>query len=204
MNREFFTPNLPITEIIAHAFLRSIHNITIERGWLQLRLQWGDNVKVFWDGGVGLYDSLDPNHLYVLFFVSVCFLTDNGMISSKLVHWLWPTLIQQELDELKDRLNNHVTRFDKNKKLPSGVSPNVCYSLVEEYGGENCLQLVDTNVVRELMEVLGGEELLRWPGVDDAYIVRAKAVFAELGVGKLSFDNVWDVFEAMLPSMSNN
>lgn len=36
-------------------FLRSIHNITIERGWAQLRIKWVDNMKAFWEGGASLY-----------------------------------------------------------------------------------------------------------------------------------------------------
>lgn len=51
---------MPITLIKAHAFVQSIHNTTIERGWLHLRLEWGDNVIVFWEAGHNLYDPLDP------------------------------------------------------------------------------------------------------------------------------------------------
>ena len=58
--REAFAPDLPIIILAAHKFLKSIHNTTIERGWLRLRLQWGDNVIVFWEAGCELYDPLDP------------------------------------------------------------------------------------------------------------------------------------------------
>jgi hypothetical protein len=44
----------------AHRFLKSIHNITIERGWLRVRVQWGDNVKVFWEAGEEIYNDMDP------------------------------------------------------------------------------------------------------------------------------------------------
>jgi hypothetical protein len=60
-NREAFAPHLEIDELPAHRFIQSIHNITIERGWLRLRLQWGDNVKVFWEVGAGIYNESDPN-----------------------------------------------------------------------------------------------------------------------------------------------
>ena len=39
MNREHFSPHLDGDELAAHMFLKSIDNITIERGWLRLRLQ---------------------------------------------------------------------------------------------------------------------------------------------------------------------
>jgi hypothetical protein len=94
------------------------------------------------------------------------------LVGSELVQWLWPTLIQQELDELKDRLNCHITRFDSSKKNPSGVSPDVAFSLCTEYGGENCLQLVDVAVVWNLMEEIGGEELIRFVSIDYAEQLR--------------------------------
>jgi hypothetical protein len=58
--REAFAPHFDIDELPAHVFLKSIHNITIECGWLRLRLQWGDNVKIFWDAGAGIYNPSDP------------------------------------------------------------------------------------------------------------------------------------------------
>lgn len=121
-------------------------------------------------------------------------------VDSELVQWLWPTLIQQELDEFKDRLNCHTTRFDSSKKIPSGVSPDVAFSLCTEYGGENCLQPVDVAVVRNLMEKIGGEELIRFVSID--YAAHAQAVFNTLGVSKLTFDNIWEVFSTMIPHLS--
>jgi hypothetical protein len=58
---EAFAANLDINELPAHRFLQSIYNITIERGWLRLRLQWGDNVKVYWDIGIGVYNPSNPD-----------------------------------------------------------------------------------------------------------------------------------------------
>lgn len=58
--REYFSPHLSIDELPAHCFLHSVNNITIERGWLQLHLQWGDNVKVFWEVGHEVYNDMNP------------------------------------------------------------------------------------------------------------------------------------------------
>jgi hypothetical protein len=57
--REAFAPDLPVAILAAHKFLKSINNTTIERGWLRLRLQWGDNVILFWESGQDLFDPLD-------------------------------------------------------------------------------------------------------------------------------------------------
>lgn len=119
------------------------------------------------------------------------------MYYSELVQWLWPKLIQAELDEQKDLLNNHRVRFDRNKKLPSGVTPQVAYSL--HTGVEDLLQRVDTNIIRGLMEELGGEGLIEF--VPKEYTGWAQAVFDSLGIQTLAFSNVWVVFQAMLPMM---
>ncbi|KAF8495823.1 hypothetical protein JB92DRAFT_3099800 [Gautieria morchelliformis] len=171
--REYFSPELSTNEVPAHKFLKSVHNTTIERGWLQLRLQWGDDVKVFWEAGNGIYNSSIPEQY-------------------ELVQWLWPKFIQQELDELRDRFNNHRVRKDRNKVLPSGVSPNEAFALHEEYSAENLLQPVNKGVVRELMVSIGGDDLIRFVSVE--YAVHAQEVYDSLGIQKLTMFNVWTVF----------
>jgi hypothetical protein len=98
-----------------------------------------------------------------------------------------------------DRINNHKVRSDKFKMNPSGISPNVCYSLCQENGGENCLQKVDVEVIRGLMRDIGGEELIQF--VTPEYAQHAQSIYDMLNVTKLGFDNVWLVYSAMLPQM---
>lgn len=119
---------------------------------------------------------------------------------SELVQWLWSTVIQKELDELKTRFNNHVVWLDHSKLIPSGVAPSVAYSLYEQHGGEDCLETVDRVVIRRLMDELGGEDLIRF--VTAAYAEKAQSVFDTLGVKDLTLQNVWHVFKAMLPLVS--
>ena len=56
--------DVPVEEIPAHVFLKSIRNITIERGWFRLRLDWGDNAKEFFLRGeaLGIYNKMNPKH----------------------------------------------------------------------------------------------------------------------------------------------
>lgn len=46
----------------AHVYMRSVHNISIERSWLRLRLEWGDNAVQFFNKGIddGVYNAADP------------------------------------------------------------------------------------------------------------------------------------------------
>ncbi len=58
--------DLDIDILVAHRYLQSIYNITIERGWLRLRIEWGDNVRVIWENGNGLFDPMNSADKYVI------------------------------------------------------------------------------------------------------------------------------------------
>lgn len=72
-------------------------------------------------------------------------------------------------------------------------------ALYHEYGGENCLQPVNVNVINQLMEAIGDDTL---QFVTLEYAQRAHNVFRALDVKELSFLNVWVVFQKMLPKLS--
>ncbi|KAJ6553452.1 hypothetical protein B0H10DRAFT_2202016 [Mycena sp. CBHHK59/15] len=44
--RSIFHPDLDATELPPHVYLRSVHNIAVERQWLRLRLEFGDNAVI--------------------------------------------------------------------------------------------------------------------------------------------------------------
>ena len=68
------------------------------------------------------------------------------------------------------------------------------------YGGEpGGLQPVNLALIDELMEDLGGEDLVRF--VSREYEARAEQVYTSLEIAELTFHNVWDVFSRMLPRM---
>jgi hypothetical protein len=119
--------------------------------------------------------------------------------NSNLAQWLWSTLIQADLDKLRHHFNNHVTRKDHGKQLPSGCSPHVAMALYSQYGGENCLQPVDTKIIDALIAEIGGDEILEF--VTPAFAKQAQGIYDVLQVGELTFQNVWLVFSKMLPLM---
>ncbi|KIJ38228.1 hypothetical protein M422DRAFT_176939 [Sphaerobolus stellatus SS14] len=181
--REAFFPELPVDEVPAHRFLKSIHNITIECGWAQLKFQFDANVDEFWDQGIlqGIYDIYDDRHVV-------------------LARWLWSVLIQKEITEWKERLNAHKPRRDAQKFNPSGVALDVAFALYEKYNGINCLRkLTDAglNMVQTLKQELGVEELLQF--VPPPFATRCEQALASLNIEELSFTNVWTVFEELLP-----
>jgi hypothetical protein len=98
-------------------------------------------------------------------------------------------------------MNDHVPRFDRKKLLPSGVAPNILYSLPDKYNGQDCLQPVNREVISQMMQKLGGEELIQF--VSAEYATQATLVLSRIGMATedLTFKNVWTVFSAMLPHM---
>ncbi len=64
MYREMYAGELPIDELPAHVFVKSIRNITIERGWYRLWINFDNNVKSFFFQGEdqGIYNKMNPQH----------------------------------------------------------------------------------------------------------------------------------------------
>lgn len=72
--REVFAADLDANLLPAHIYMRSVHNITIERSWLRMRLDFGDNAVLFFSKGVedGVYNKDDPEHWYASLAQSKC------------------------------------------------------------------------------------------------------------------------------------
>jgi hypothetical protein len=62
LTREITHPEIDILELPARVYLRSVHNISIERAWLRLRLDWGDNAVIVFEQGKdeGIYNPDNP------------------------------------------------------------------------------------------------------------------------------------------------
>lgn len=59
--RNAFHPEIDSNELPPHVYLRSIHNISIERSWLRLRLDWGNNAVAVFNEGIRL-GRYNPNN----------------------------------------------------------------------------------------------------------------------------------------------
>jgi len=62
--REIFFSDISTDELPAHRYQRSIHNIVVERSWLHLRMELGDNAVLFFRKGEeeGIYNPMDEQH----------------------------------------------------------------------------------------------------------------------------------------------
>ncbi|KAJ6485293.1 hypothetical protein DFH09DRAFT_1265937 [Mycena vulgaris] len=155
-----------------------VHNISVERTWLRLRLDFGDTAVLNSNQGVadGKYDSNDADQY-------------------ELCQWLWPRLIQKELDNWARLRNGIPIRKQTGKAGTSGVkamSRNDAFPMLDSWGGINCLQKVDVDVIRQMKMDMGGDELIAF--TTSEFAARAQVVFDSLGPVILTPANVWDVF----------
>jgi hypothetical protein len=100
--------------------------------------------------------------------------------------------------------NGCMMRKDKAKAGPSGMSQNQAYSLPEAWNRRNCLLKIedsDLSIIKDLKEELGGDELVSFSTPE--FSVHALEAFNSLDLCDLTFKNVWFVFVAMLPLLSN-
>lgn len=96
-------------------------------------------------------------------------------------------------------MNSHKIRPSKDQQLPSGI-PKIIYENPNIYGLQDMLQEVNRNTVKEVMEQLGGEDLLRF--VPASYEEKAKAVEEELYItDKFTIYNAWAIYDLMIRKM---
>lgn len=115
--------------------------------------------------------------------------------------WLWPELMQKELDAFKEKANHRRVRKQPDKILPSGVSPNTAYTFPEQFEGRECLLPVDKEYVEEMLKSpemeIGKIAATDW-GLPDEFIARANAAYARLRSPKITMETVWIIFAAMV------
>ncbi|KDR70412.1 hypothetical protein GALMADRAFT_230064 [Galerina marginata CBS 339.88] len=181
--RESFHPDIDPKETPAHVYVRSVHNIAVERSWLRLRLEFGDSTVICFKQGEddGIYLVHIPEH-------------------EQLCQWLWPKLLRKLAKEFMDSRNSYKSRLDHNKPGPSGISRNEAFSLPHKWGGRQCLLDVNMDVIRELKDIIsGGEDMFRFPLVTAQFEREADKIYESLHIEDLSLCNVWSIFSAMLP-----
>lgn len=194
--RATYTPNTNAPAVVA---LKSTDNLPIESVWNQLLQFTGHDLKaVILEGrsrsiiniGLELHMSVISStspHIFVL--------TEDFRL---LFQWLWPKVVKQAINTFVRYWNNHKTRTQKEKWLPSGVAPRQVYENPLNYGFKHAGKPVPKEVVQELRAMLpkSREDCMRW--VPEEFDVQAWAVYKSLGSPTLSITNGWDIFMQML------
>lgn len=112
-------------------------------------------------------------------------------------NWLWFPLIQHELDKFIDHQNNHRIRFQPDKNLPSGGTPNDFYRHPDRFGGTSCLIPVDMDILDQLLEDSEeGQRLMRH--IDEQFEEIANEAYTAIGKPKISLHSAWAVFRELI------
>lgn len=90
-------------------------------------------------------------------------------------------------------------RKQKDKVLPSGVTPNQAYSFPDRHGGEDCLIGVNRDTVKAMLNDMQEEQaaLTDW-GVSPDLVPLAKQALKKLRVKEVTLENIWLVFCALI------
>src|SRR6201999_3190311 len=111
--------------------------------------------------------------------------------SRHLAMFLWPPVMQKELNKFVHLVNHRRVRKQNDKNLPSGVTPSFSYTFPERFGGRNCLLPVNMLIIEEILEDLKAEHdrNMDW-GVPPEFRDRAEAAFDRLHITELTMGNI--------------
>ncbi|KAJ7123737.1 hypothetical protein C8R44DRAFT_840569 [Mycena epipterygia] len=185
--RETFAPDIDPDVYPPTAGIKSVHNTVIEAFWRWLRLKCGINLR----------DHILRGKLEHIFDPNVAFHRD-------LFNWIFPPLVQAELDDFRTYWNQHKIRPQADKNMPSGHVPADALEHPELYGGINCFIRVPLDTIKELRaflteEVGPREQHLSW--VSDDFAKIAEEVHQSLGSPKVTLENSWEIFKHMSATM---
>ncbi|KAJ7895785.1 hypothetical protein B0H13DRAFT_2234542 [Mycena leptocephala] len=186
---EIFAPDIDLAVYPAHKSIKSVHNTIIEAFWRWLREKLGLNLRDHILRGKNKH-IFDPN---------VAFHKD-------LFNWIFPPLVQAELDEFRIWWNQHQIRSQPNKNMPSGHVPADALKYPELYGGINCFIKLPKETIAELRQFLTEEvgprsEHLDW--VDAEFAALAESVRKSLGSPQITLTNNWEIFRKMSAFIEN-
>ncbi|KAJ7842433.1 hypothetical protein B0H13DRAFT_2239371 [Mycena leptocephala] len=181
---EIFAPDIDPAVYPAHKSIKRVHNTIIEAFWRWLREKLGINLR---------------DHILQA-------RTNISLIPMDLFNWIFPPLVQAELDEFRIWWNQHQIRSQPNKNMPSGHVPADALKYPELYGGINCFIKVPKETIAELRQFLTEEvgprsEHLDW--VDAEFAALAESVHKSLGSPQITLTNSWEIFRKMSAFIEN-
>jgi hypothetical protein len=129
------------------------------------------------------------------------------LAASQLFNWIFPPLVQKQLDEFQTWWNQHRIRAQPEKNMPSGHVPADAIEHPELLGGLSCLIPVPKHIVQDLRDLLAEEvgpygQFLKW--VDDDFADAAEQVYRALGRPELTLATAWDVFHKMAQAFGHS
>ena len=196
-----YAPSIDAETFPTYTILPSPHHTVIEGFWRWLKTKAGLNIKdhILRGKREHIFDSCVGFHKYVLHYLSTL-LQDNLDHARHLFNWIFPPLVQAELDGFRTWWNYHRVRSQMEKEMPSGHIPIDALEHPHLYGALDCLIPVPKEAVNHLREYLTEEEGSRshhldW--VDEEFAAIASDVHQSIGRPVITFVNSWEIFSQM-------
>ncbi|KAL0952299.1 hypothetical protein HGRIS_006588 [Hohenbuehelia grisea] len=184
--REAYAPNIDPNVYLPFVTVKSVHNTVIEGFWRWLRDKTGISLKDY------LVQGKKER-----WFIPVVELHRKVR---NLFNWMFPPLVQRELDDFCHWWNHHRIRPQPEKEMPSGHVPIDVLEHPTLYGGINCLIPVPHDVLQELRafltEEVGPREIfMTW--VPEEFATKAEEVHEALGLPPITLENAWGIFQRL-------
>lgn len=124
------------------------------------------------------------------------YITDHSY--RNLFKWLWPQILQIQLDKFVDYWNNHRVRFQADKPNISGTSPRHAFICPESFGAQDCRIDVEQRTLDALRAEIpvSRKDAMRW--VDDVFAEEAQSAYEQIGSPVLIPTAGWIVFQDIL------
>ncbi|KAF8508002.1 hypothetical protein JB92DRAFT_3098153 [Gautieria morchelliformis] len=171
--RTFYELGLSVETLPPHRFVKSVHNITRERGWCPLWNKDLKNVLLAWREGqleVGYIDS-NPTHRMM------------GV-------WLWARVVESRLDNARQLNGVHRVRRQDHVLLPTGGHVEDFYNNPEKYDEDTISRLLAEHIPQRLFQF----------GTDESHAL-ATELFTQVGSPALTSLNAWEVWRAMMAKL---
>ncbi|KAJ3980302.1 hypothetical protein F5890DRAFT_1419886 [Lentinula detonsa] len=180
--REAYAPDIDSEKYPPALHLRSVHNTPIEGLW-----HWFTNTA-----GINLKDELRRGYTDNIFH-------PGSQVHINLFNWLWPKILQNELDVFTEYWNNHRIRCQPGKPNASGTSPRHAFTLPKSISpeAEDCRIAIDQFVVDALRKEIpvSQKEAMRY--VSDEFGDEAEVIYQLIASPALKAISGWSTFTAM-------
>ncbi|KAI0317797.1 hypothetical protein OF83DRAFT_1083382 [Amylostereum chailletii] len=181
--RAEYAPSLDPEVHPEHVLLKSIHNTVIEALWPHLKKKTGLGIKEIVLQG-------QQQHIF----------SPNLAWHRDLFNWIFPPLVQHELDGFRKYWNDHRIRHQDEKTMPSGHVPAHVFENPTSTGDIDCSIEIPIEGVAKLREILTEEVGPRSAHLDwvtPVFANLASDVYAQIGSPHITLDNAWEVFRSM-------
>ncbi|KAJ2912735.1 hypothetical protein MD484_g7671, partial [Candolleomyces efflorescens] len=177
--RKTYQPYITEADVPSHSAVKSPQNITRERGWRPIWEKDLANVLHFYRTG-----QMEAGYL------------PNDDFHASLSQWIWATIVQEKLDELRIENQLHVIRKQPKILLPSNARRIDLYTNPTQHNGEDKLIPVPQEDIDRLLGEMDDPHLFQFGS--DSMVDIFKDLHHAIGSPEFVALNGWSIFREMI------